>query len=653
VNGSSLLFLVRTFVLAPGDRVERYQVIKLLGEGGMGQVYLVRDIILKCDCVIKILDPKYQAVAEARERFWGEGHIQAQGTHPNIIRVFSTIWNTDVTGIVMEFVDGPNLEEYVQLRHRHHQAPSVSEILDLFVPIVSAVHHAHRQKVIHRDIKPPNILIAEGPFGPVPKVGDFGIAKAERDWETRTGQTMGTHGYMSPEQIKTPDEIDHRSDIFSLGCTLYELATLKKAFEGPTVYDVQQATVNGRYIPPERRGADPRIAAVIRRALRVSRKERYQSCDELLRDLEAVRASLVGSRGGTSGMGKVLLSAGAVLIGGFGFLVGYGVHEWSGSRVPAVATTDFSVPRPNDLAPPPSPDLATPRRSRHSTPPDLAAVSVPDLATKVSPPGLLPLPPLPATARRPVLIAVEAGSCAMGSSASDESPPRTITLTHGFYVAETETTRAQYRAVMGASHVADGPWIKKNQLSPADKQSLPMADLTWFDAIRYCNRLSAMERLPPCYQFNGSSVAWPAKHACLGYRLPTEAEWEYVALAGNSTPYPGSAVLDDVAWTGMNSGLHPHPVKHKRPNGWGLFDLAGNIAEWVWDDYSPYQIGALVDPINEERSLGSKPCRVLRGAGWDEIRPNRFRVKNRVCFAPDQVASVHGFRVVRTIPSAP
>ncbi len=219
-------------MLAPEDRVDRYQVLKLLGEGGMGQVYLVRDIILQCDCVIKILDPKYQAVAEARERFWGEGHIQAQGTHPNIIRVFSTIWNTDVTGIVMEFVDGPNLEEYVQLRHRHHQAPSVSEILDLFVPIVSAVHHAHRQKVIHRDIKPPNILIAEGPFGPVPKVGDFGIAKAERDWETRTGQTMGTHGYMSHEQIKTPDEIDHRSDIFSLGCTLYELATPEESIRG-------------------------------------------------------------------------------------------------------------------------------------------------------------------------------------------------------------------------------------------------------------------------------------------------------------------------------------------------------------------------------------------------------------------------------------
>lgn len=165
MEGSSLLFLVLTSVLTPGDLVERYQVIKLLGQGGMGQVYLVRDTILKCHCVIKILDPKYQAVAEIRERFWFEGHIQAQGTHPNIIRVFSTVSNADVTGIVMEFVDGPNLEEYVQGLHR---APSVQDILDLFVPIVSAVHHAHRQKVIHRDIKPPNILIAEGPFGPVP-----------------------------------------------------------------------------------------------------------------------------------------------------------------------------------------------------------------------------------------------------------------------------------------------------------------------------------------------------------------------------------------------------------------------------------------------------------------------------------------------------
>ncbi len=352
-------------------------------------------------------------------------------------------------------------------------------------------------------------------------------------------------------------------------------------------------------------------------------------------------------------MGKVLLAAGAVLIGGLGFLAGYGVHEWSGSGALAVAAADLAVLRPIDLVQSPPPDLATPRRSRRSTPPDLAAVSVPDLATKTLPPGLWPLPPLPATARRPALIAVEAGSCVMGSSTSDESPPRAITMSHGFYVADTEITRAQYRAVMGTSQVADGTWIKKLQLSPADKQRLPMADLTWFDAIRYCNRLSALERLPPCYQFNGSSVEWPAKHACLGYRLPTEAEWEYVALAGSSTPYPGSAVLDDVAWTGLNSGLHPHPVKQKRPNGWGLFDLAGNIAEWVWDDYTPYLADALVDPINEERPLESKPCRVLRGAGWDEIRPTRFRVKNRVCFAPDQVASVHGFRIVRTIRATP
>lgn len=640
----------------PGQQIDRYEVIRPLGEGGMAKVFLIRDPVLDCYFALKVLDPALRTNDQIRSRFLVEARIQAQGKHPNIIRVFCTISTEQLAGIVMEYVDGPSLEEFI--RHRQ-QRPTVGEIVELFLPLLYAVRYAHSQKVVHRDIKPSNIILQKRDHGFDPKIGDFGVAKVNEIFKLSAGKKstkgdhpIGTYGYMSPEQIRTPGVIDHRSDLFSLGSTLYELATLKSAFTGSD-YDVQEAVVHGRYVPPNKFNIDKRIVRIIQKSLRSSPEERYQSCDELIADMESIHASILAQRRHSLRLGWGLLALGAPLLG-IGFLGGYAAHD----RLAGVSP----------IPPPPAPIAADPTVHRsqpamavrlpvalaRSSPPNVVAVPLPidlgappaDLATSSAPTRL-------AESRyRPALVPIVAGSFAMGSAAPDERPRRQVTLSHAFYIAETELTRAQYKSMMGTALVNDSDWASRVSMSPAEKRTLPMGDLTWFDAVRFCNRLSKIEKLETCYQLTGQKVVWTKQYDCLGYRLPTEAEWEYAATAGQNSTYPGSASLDKVAWAGSNSGQHPHPVKQKQPNAWGLFDLAGNIAEWVWDDYSAYQGNATFDPINDERPAGAKPCRVLRGANWNETIEPRFRIKNRVCFDPDMPASIHGLRVARTITAS-
>lgn len=141
----------------------------------------------------------------------------------------------------------------------------------------------------------------------------------------------------------------------------------------------------------------------------------------------------------------------------------------------------------------------------------------------------------------------------------------------------------------------------------------PVTDVTWWDALRYCNALSVKDGLPRAYSVDESREAVTWDHETDGYRLPTEAEWEYACRAGTSGPRYG--VLDDIAWYRHNSGEHLHDVATKAPNPWGLYDTLGNVWEWCWDLYDPHVYGAY---------------RVLRGGGWfDEHWSCRASVRRR------------------------
>jgi sulfatase modifying factor 1 len=238
----------------------------------------------------------------------------------------------------------------------------------------------------------------------------------------------------------------------------------------------------------------------------------------------------------------------------------------------------------------------------------------------------------------PGYVLIQSGTFTMGSPAgepgrgSDESR-RSVTLTRDFWLKETEVTEGEWLALMG--------YDPYSALGPAC-DLCPAQGLTWFEAVEYLNALSRSEGLPECYTGPGMSKAFEGLN-CLGYRLPTEAEWEYAARAGTTEARYGE--LDAIAWHSGNAGRKGQPVGGKQPNPWGLFDMLGNVWEWTNDRYEAYGVGTAVDPLGP----AATPNRVYRGGSYGTDATG--------CRAADRVEAGElvrsgdiGFRPARSAP---
>jgi formylglycine-generating enzyme len=230
------------------------------------------------------------------------------------------------------------------------------------------------------------------------------------------------------------------------------------------------------------------------------------------------------------------------------------------------------------------------------------------------------------------LMAVDPGEFWMGGGeAEDDANLRRVTLTRGFAIGATEVTQDIFQAVMGTN-----PSRALGDRHPVDK-------VTWMDAVRFCNALSEREGLTPAYRIGSAEVEWD--RAADGYRLPTEAEWEFAARGEEHHLYAGAGEADDVAWYEGNSDATSHTVAGKIPNHYGLHDMSGNVWEWVWDRHGPSDAEHAVDP--EGAKSGS--YRVYRGGSWSAGHA-QARVHSRLWYLPSYQYPDLGFRVVRTLP---
>ena len=238
-------------------------------------------------------------------------------------------------------------------------------------------------------------------------------------------------------------------------------------------------------------------------------------------------------------------------------------------------------------------------------------------------------------------VTISPGSFVMGCTAEqtncwhDEKPAHTVTLSRGFEIQTTEVTQGQYRAVMGTN---------PSRFSSCGSDC-PVEKVSWVDAIKFANALSKKEGLSPAYSGSGDSIRWDK--SANGYRLPTEAEWEYAARAGKATRYSGSNEVGDVAWTGSNSSSKTHKVGTKKANAWGLHDMSGNVWEWCWDWYDEGYYGSSsgADPVGAT----SGDFRVVRGGGWID-NPTYPRVAFRDRHNPSNRSGNGGLRLLRTSP---
>lgn len=258
----------------------RYRILELIGEGGMALVYKAEDSLLCRAVAVKVLRPQYASDAEFVERFHRESKAAASLSHPNVVNIFDVGKDDDLDYIVMEYIPGNNLKDVIK-----RNAPmSVEQALDITRQICEALHHAHQRNIIHRDIKPHNILVT--PEGQI-KVTDFGIARAiSASSFTQTGMVVGSVQYSSPEQVKG-GVVGPQSDIYSLGCVLYELLTGTIPFQGDTSISIAMQHLQGNLIPIRELRPDipAGVAKIVDQAMAKEITERYPSALAMLKDI--------------------------------------------------------------------------------------------------------------------------------------------------------------------------------------------------------------------------------------------------------------------------------------------------------------------------------------------------------------------------------
>ncbi len=255
----------------------KIRLIQRIGRGGMGDVWVARNEATQAEVAVKTLQ-KSERTTVHDERFRREARLAATISHRNVVRIFDLVDEQDGTlGLVMELLRGGTLEGCM----RERGALSAIHAVAVAVPILSALHHVHQKGIIHRDVKPANIFFAVEPDGHViPKILDFGIAKlpAAGSALTMDGSVLGTPHYMSPEQIRGADDIDGRSDLFSLAVVLYEMLTGVRVFQRDSAA-ASLASVLEHEVDPDPR-IEPRLWVALSRALAKRPYERYATCAE-------------------------------------------------------------------------------------------------------------------------------------------------------------------------------------------------------------------------------------------------------------------------------------------------------------------------------------------------------------------------------------
>ena len=623
-----------TLPLIPG-----YELLRPIGQGGMGVAYLAKQLSLGRLVVIKFLnrDPDHDPQVQAA-RFRLEAELMAHVSHPNIAMIIDYGISDGRHFLVMEYVEGGDLRRYLDPK----KPMGSYRVRNLLGPLVEALQCLHQHGILHRDLKPENILMAGGD---TPKVSDFGIAMHSdvNGSPTHSEHFAGTIGYVAPEQqYRLP--VDERTDQYSLAALCYELLTGQLplgAFPLPS-------QVNSRL----HASVDP----VIRRALSEDRSDRYPT----IRDFGAALDGALAIRRG--GHPPYRLVAAAALLAACGSLAVY-----SSKRTPPLDSTRRAKP-----APPASrrqgvveatvkrPPVSPQPQSRNDVPVEgtLAPDRAPAAPTRSS------KPVVKASVRDMVvvnsvgmvLVLIPKGSFLMGSpnidpyARLDEKPAHRVRIGKAFYLGACEVTVGQFRVFVGATSyqtTAERDGKGGSVYDRQRKESVTKTDLNW----RNPGFPRAQADDEPVVQISRADAIafceWLTQHEGVLYRLPTEAEWEYACRAGSQTAWSfgdDPSALCDYAWFQSSGGPTTHPVARKLPNAFGLYDMYGNVWEWCKDRYAPsYPSGEVSDPKGPPEGQGH----VLRGGSWGSREPVEIRSASRRSELPGFRYYSCGFRVRR------
>lgn len=626
-------------MLAPNSLLQnRYRIVRQLGSGGMGTVYEAIDQRVNCLVAVK---ETAGVTDEARRAFEREASLLANLRHSGLPRVMDHFGENNSQFLVMDFIAGHDLGELLKLRGRPLEIDEVLRFADTILGVLEYLH-GRQPPVLHRDIKPANLKLTDD--GQLYLI-DFGLAKGAAGEMPASMQTSRsvvgyTPVYSSLEQIYGQGT-DPRSDLYAVAATLYHLMTGVVPIDAPTRFmavdeDRPDPMLNA---PAWTAHPNSNVVRVVTRGLALRRKERIETAAEFRRELnEAVAAD------------RSMRSAQTVILNDRSFNT---TPPSPRDPAPTVSSQDVPYSAGGQYVPVTTPlgqssgtggggpvgfyganvsasnsgahQQTKPRRSRAKwVVLSLLAVLLlaggafayvyafywDELWGPTTPQPLAVAPPTPEPYRGPKieLVQLSAGSFTMGSPAAeprseaDENYQHQVTFSKDFYLGKYEVTQTEWEAVMGS-----------NPSGFKDCPRCPVELVSWDDVQTFITKLNAL---------GGPYV----------YRLPTEAEWEYGCRAGTTTPFAfGNYISSDQAnfkaseepYETTTTGEYrakPTPVGTFSPNAWGLYDMHGNVMEWVadWYDSKYYESSPSTDPTGP--TSGAK--RVLRGGAWSS--PGRF-----------------------------
>lgn len=654
-----------------GQRLGQYRIEARVARGATSTIYKAYQEKLDRYVAIKVLSPHFVDEPGFLDRFYQEARAVARLDHPNILPVYDFDQLGETVYIVMKYVTTGTL------RHMMQGPLDLSLTVEITKQVGLALGYAHRQGVVHRDIKPGNILIADNNWA---LLTDFGLAKMLNAGQrlTRTGAGVGTPEYMSPEQAQGR-AIDGRADLYSLGAMLYEMLTGHLPFESDSDIAVALKHVTDPVTPPGvyRSDLPPAVEQVILTALEKEPHRRYATAEAMLAALtravspaftaEAIESPAaiqpIGGPPSTKSAWGLKLAAGWIALRQQAaqsvqqlrawrhrqgeHLASFRQTQWlphrterlANRRVWAMTAGVFIVLFACGVLAPlvfPGNVPSTPVNVTPGSKTTLVAPLGQSLSTRTSAPmvtstavvltmPMLTATPVMSTSTPPGMKLIPAGAFTMGAVSgefdADETPPHAVYL-DSYYIDSVEVTNVQFaRFVASSGYQTDaekaGDSTTWRSFNSPDRQRYPVIFVSWNDATRYC--------------------AW------VGKRLPTEAEWEKAARGSSKRIYPWGNTFNGNFANTVEAGIG-QPVAvglQSAQSPYGLVDMAGNVWELVQDWYGG---GYYTDsPKSNPAGPESGPFKVIRGGSF-KIQPDRATTTARENISPDSRGDDVGFR---------